>query len=48
MWMTRSARAATRAYELTRARRKQLGHESKDWEQIVAVMQRLLAPAESE
>ena len=50
-WKGRSAQGGGRPrryYELTRAGRKQIGQESKDWERTVAIMQRFLEPAGSE
>ena len=47
-WGTSEANRRAKFYELTRAGRKQIGHESKDWERTVAIMQCFLEPAESE
>jgi DNA-binding PadR family transcriptional regulator len=33
-------------YSLTRAGRKRIGHETKEWERTSAVMARFLAPGE--
>jgi transcriptional regulator len=35
-------------YKLTRAGRKQLAREARDWEQTTAILARFLAPAEGE
>src|SRR6266850_7008467 len=47
-WGTSEANRRAKFYDLTRAGRKQIAHESKDWERTVAIMQRFLAPAEPE
>src|SRR3954469_20490569 len=47
-WGVSEANRRAKFYDLTRAGRKQIVRESQDWERTVAMMQRFLAPAESE
>jgi len=45
-WGTSDSNRRARFYELTRAGRKQVTHESADWARTVALMERFLRPAE--
>ncbi|HEX3744385.1 MAG TPA: PadR family transcriptional regulator [Bryobacteraceae bacterium] len=45
-WGTSESNRKAKFYELTRAGRRQVERESKDWERTVAVMARFLRPAE--
>jgi PadR family transcriptional regulator PadR len=45
-WGTSDSNRRARFYELTRAGRKQIAHESQDWARTVALMERFLRPAE--
>ena len=47
-WGTSEANRRAKFYDLTRAGRKQIAHESEEWGRTVAIMQRFLDPAESE
>jgi PadR family transcriptional regulator, regulatory protein PadR len=45
-WGTSEANRRAKFYELTRAGRRQVARESRDWERTVALMARFLRPAE--
>jgi transcriptional regulator len=45
-WGTSDSNRRAKFYELTRAGRKQVGHESADWARTVALMERFLRAAE--
>jgi transcriptional regulator len=45
-WGASESNRRAKFYELTRAGRRQIEHESKDWERTVALMARFLRPAE--
>ena len=45
-WGVSESNRRAKFYELTRAGRRQVGQESKDWERTVALMARFLRPAE--
>ena len=45
-WGTSDSNRRAKFYELTRAGRKQVTHESADWARTVALMERFLRPAE--
>ncbi len=45
-WGVSDTNRKARFYELTRAGRKQIARESKEWERTVAIMERFLRPAE--
>jgi PadR family transcriptional regulator, regulatory protein PadR len=45
-WGTSDSNRRAKFYELTRAGRKQVTHESQDWARMVALMERFLRPAE--
>jgi transcriptional regulator len=45
-WGTSESNRKAKFYELTRAGRRQVERESKDWERTVALMARFLRPAE--
>jgi transcriptional regulator len=45
-WGTSNSNRRAKFYELTRAGRRQVTHESKDWARTVALMERFLRPAE--
>jgi transcriptional regulator len=45
-WGTSESNRRAKFYELTRAGRRQVERESKDWERTVALMARFLRPAE--
>jgi len=47
-WGVSEANRRAKYYELTRAGRKQIAHESEEWSRTVALMQRFLEPAGSE
>jgi PadR family transcriptional regulator PadR len=45
-WGISEANRKAKFYELTRAGRRQIDHESDDWERTVEIMSRFLRPAE--
>jgi len=45
-WGASEANRRAKFYELTRAGRRQIARESRDWERTVALMARFLRPAE--
>jgi PadR family transcriptional regulator, regulatory protein PadR len=45
-WGTSEANRRAKFYELTRAGRRQVARESRDWKRTVALMARFLRPAE--
>lgn len=45
-WGVSDNNRKARFYKLTRAGRKQLGRETRDWEQTTAILSRFLSPAE--
>jgi len=46
-WGTSEANRKAKYYELTRAGRRQVQHETQDWERTVEIMARFLRSAES-
>ena len=47
-WGTSDANRRAKFYELTRAGRRQIAHESEGWARTVALMERFLRPADQE
>lgn len=45
-WGVSEANRKAKLYDLTRAGRRQIEHESEDWERTVEIMSRFLRPAE--
>lgn len=45
-WGVSDSNRKAKFYKLTRAGRKQLEHETRDWEQATAILARFLSPAE--
>jgi transcriptional regulator len=45
-WGVSEANRKAKFYELTRAGRRQVEHETEDWERTVEIMSRFLRPAE--